>query len=290
MEKTLPKGLSQEDYEVDERDGFVRELVGPWVEQKHRLLRRYVDISGTGVRRNWLRKKNTAGATYIDLYCGPGRVRIRESTQAQDGGPLVAWSEAERTKAAFTSVFIADANAALADAAEKRLLAAGAPVHVEVGEAAATVDRIVSHLNPNALHFAFLDPYSLGALPFEVVQKLARLRRMDILIHVSLQDLSRNLRRYASASASPLDAFAPGWRQAVGDFERSDEHIRGRVFEHWRKLLESVGMKTAEVAELVVGPNNQPLYWLAFVARHDRAMDFWEKIRDLAHQRQSGLF
>jgi len=46
-------------------------------------------------------------------------------------------------------------------------------------------------------------------------------------------------------------------------------------------LLKGLGMDTAEAADLVSGPNNQPLYWLAFVARHRRALEFWQKIRNI---------
>ena len=54
-------------------------------------------------------------------------------------------------------------------------------------------------------------------------------------------------------------------------------------------MLKSAGMDTAEAAELVSGPNNQPLYWLAFAARHPRALEFWEKIRELEPDPQQGL-
>jgi len=112
---------------------------------------------------------------------------------------------------------------------------------------------------------------------------------MDILIHVSVQDLNRNLLRYVSKPTSPLDSFAPNWRDHV-DVNRSIDHMRGRLFEHWRSLLQTIGMSTAEAAELVVGSNNQPLYWLAFAARHKLALSFWEKIRHLEPKGQSDIF
>jgi three-Cys-motif partner protein len=63
-------------------------------------------------------------------------------------------------------------------------------------EADTAVDRIVRDLNPKGLHFAFLDPYNLENLPFSIISRLAKLPRMDMLIHVSISDLQRNLRRY----------------------------------------------------------------------------------------------
>ena len=279
QQTSLPEGLAEGEYELDDQDGMPREIVGEWVRDKHARLQRYVHISGTGVRKQWLKHPSSAGATYIELLSGPGKLRVRNEKAAIDGSPLVAWREAQKTDSAFTEVWVADKDENLVSAAKTRLIRAGANVKSEVGFAIDTVDSIVRRLNPHALHFAFLDPFSLGALPFVVIEKLARLKRMDILIHFSTQDLTRNLRRYINDSDSPLDAFAPGWREKIDDFNRSEDHLRGIIFEHWREKIRGIGMDTAEAAELIVGPTRQPLYWLAFAARHPQALKFWEKIR-----------
>ena len=184
---------------------------------------------------------------------------------------------------------IADAQPAIAEAANVRLVANGAPVSIGVGHAVDTVNRIVERLNKHALHFAFLDPCNLESLPFEVIRKLASLESMDILIHVSIQDLQRNLPRYIRKTESPLDSFVPHWREHV-DVSRAGSYVRPKIFEYWRALLKTVGIETAEAAELVTGSNNQPLYWLAFAARHPRALEFWEKIRDIDGSNQRSLF
>jgi len=285
----LPKDLDQEQYEIDPDDGLPREIVGPWSLEKHERLRRYVDISGVGVRKGWL-KNGTAGATYIDLFSGPGRVRVKTTGQVCDGGPLVAWRQSLDSNAPFTKMFVSDAHPALSAAAAARLRAAGAPVVDLVGEAASTVDAVIKQLNPHGLHFAFLDPFKLGVLPFEIINKLSKLQSMDILVHISAHDINRNLRRYIKRADSPIDLFAPNWRTHAGDLERSADQIRGKILEHWRNLLRSIDMDTAEVHELVTGESRQPLYWLAFVARHPRAHDFWEKIRGIDKGHQGEMF
>lgn len=156
--QSLPGGLDPHDYELDESDYMPRAIVGPWVREKHTLLSRYVTISGTGVRKKWL-KSGTAGATYIDLFSGPGRIRIRETGVALDGSPLVAWRQAQACGAPFTTIFVADADAVLVDAVHQRLTAASAPVESHAAEAGNAVDRIAERLNPYGLHFAFLDPF-----------------------------------------------------------------------------------------------------------------------------------
>jgi three-Cys-motif partner protein len=271
-----------EKYEIDE-DGLLRAIVGPWVRDKHARLQKYVGIS-RAVRRKFVDK---AGATYIDLFSGPGRARIRDTTDVVLGSPLVAWNESLR-ESPFTEVHVCDADSSILNAAAARLRNAGAPVAPEVGPAAQVIDRIISKLNPSGLHFAFLDPYNLESLPFELIRKLAVLERMDILMHVSAYDLQVNLRAYIDRADSPLDSFAPGWRDKV-DTTRPDNLVRPKIMEYWRSLLRQEGMNTTEVHELVVGTNNQRLYWLAFAARHGRAVEFWQKIRAVGESRQASL-
>jgi three-Cys-motif partner protein len=273
--------LDPEKYEPGE-DGLTREIVGPWVRDKHARLEKYVAISRYARRRY----TGGAGATFIDLYCGPGRARIDGTNGVIDGSPLAAWRKSQELGVPFTQIHVADANPELVEAARVRLEKAGAPVFAEALPAIEAVDRIIVKLDPYGLHFAFLDPYNLAAIPFEIIRKLATLKRMDILIHVSAYDLQRNLRQKHMQPGGTLDAFAPGWQKTVGDI-RDQHRVRGKVLEHWRELLRKQGMNTAETHVLVTGPNNQRLYWLAFAARHDLALYFWEQIRDLGPEQLS---
>ena len=86
---------------------------------------------------------------------------------------------------------------------------------MDVGPAEDTAARIVARLNKYGLHFAFLDPFNLDDLPFSVIEAFSRLKRIDMLIHVSAQDLQRNLDAYSMSENGPLDHFAPGWRNVV---------------------------------------------------------------------------
>jgi three-Cys-motif partner protein len=191
----------------------------------------------------------------------------------------VAWKESVRTDTPFSKVFIADNIPPVLKACTKRLEPLGAPLIAEAGEALQTIDRIVAQLDPYGLHFTFLDPYKLESLSFKIIQKLAAFRRMDLLMHVSAYDLQLNLRQYMAREHSPLDDFAPGWRGAVDPQTADDNLIRGKILEHWRNLLKGEGLTTAETHPLVVGQDNQKLYWLAFAAKHELALEFWDKIK-----------
>jgi hypothetical protein len=65
------------------------------------------------------------------------------------------------------------------------------------------------------LHLALLDPYSLGALRFDLLTRLATFERMDILVLISAMVLFRNLEQQSAEDASEFDDFAPAWRDYV---------------------------------------------------------------------------
>ena len=263
-------------------DGLPLDEVGPWAKEKHERLRKYVDIS-RAARRKFTQGRG--GASYIDLYCGTGRAIIRDTGEKIDGSPLVAFKCARDRGVPFTQIHIADASEESCRAAEKRIVSAGGTPTAEIGNADNTVVRIAPKLNPYGLHFAFFDPYNLEDLPFSVIEALCRFKHMDILIHVSAQDLQRNLDAYSMTEDSPLDRFAPGWRSLI-DLKQTQRATRAALMEYWASKIERLGLPPAEHAELVSGPSrNQRLYWLVFVSRHELAKEFWDKIRSLSGQR-----
>jgi three-Cys-motif partner protein len=264
---------------VLEDDGLPVSDAGEWALEKHDRLRRYVDIA-RGVRKGFISK---AGATYIDLFSGSGRSRFPKTGQLIEGSPLVAARKASEGGASFNEIYIADEDATTVAAAESRLGAAGFRSYKASGKADDTVGPIVDRLNPYGLHLAFLDPFSLGDLPFSIIQRLAAVKHMDLLIHVSAQDLNRNLRRYIDDPNGPLDRLSPGWRKVV-NVDEVDRNVRTGIFNHWLGLIRGLDMQPSEGIEKVSGSNNQPLYWLVFVARHERASEFWGKICNVTAQ------
>lgn len=267
-------------------DGLLLDDVGSWVKEKHERLRKYVDIS-RAVRRKFL--QGGGGATYIDLFCGSGRAFIRDTNEKIDGSPLVAFKCACNGGAPFSQIHIADVEEPKVAAAAKRIADAGGTAMTYVGKAEDVATQIVAQLNPYGLHFVFLDPYNLDALPFAVIEILARLRRIDMLIHVSAQDLQRNLHAYTKLDDNRLERFAPGWRQHVG-LDQSRQRIRAALLSYWAGKFETLGLSPAERVELVSGQErNQRLYWLVLVSREKLARDFWEKIGSVSGQRDLPL-
>jgi three-Cys-motif partner protein len=72
---------------VEGDDGLPAEKVGLG-QEKQELLCRYVDIS-RGARSKFL-GPTKAGATYIDVFCGPGRSKIKDTNTFIDGSCVAA--------------------------------------------------------------------------------------------------------------------------------------------------------------------------------------------------------
>src|SRR5947207_15108641 len=87
-------------------DGLPAEEVGAWATEKHNYLKRYLDIS-RATRKKFLGEKK-AGATFIDLFAGTGRARIRETGQWIDGSAVSAWKIGQEGGAPFSEILVGD--------------------------------------------------------------------------------------------------------------------------------------------------------------------------------------
>jgi three-Cys-motif partner protein len=262
---------------VDPSDGLLVDEVGPWAREKHLRLSRYIDVA-RGARAKYVPPRGTGGASYIELFSGPGRSLIEGTSEYIDGSPLVAYRAGLASGVRFSEIYLNDLDIAKADALGARIKAAGGAAVVHSGPADVIIDRVVDAINPSGLHFAFLDPYNLEHLSFDIVEKLSRFRHMDMLVHVSVQDLQRNLDRY-SVSGGVLDKFAPGWRNKV-DPNQAIAPFRAALLEYWLGQIRNLGTMPAQGMQLIVGSKNQRLYWLMFVAAHELAQKLWEAVRD----------
>lgn len=272
-------------------DGHVASEVGSWAVEKHEYLCRYINIS-RATRHKYLPTTNSsdfrAGATYIDLFCGPGRSKIKNSNDWIDGSPIVAWKASQKSGSAFSHIYISDTVEENLMACKKRLESLGAPVTAFRGTALEALIQFQNSIDPYGLHFSFIDPFNLKSLDFSILESLSKLKRMDILIHLSKMDLQRNLSRNLSDLESDFDSFIPGWRNII-DINRGEKYVRNQVVECWVKKVEELGVSIANDTswKLITGKGNQPLYWLMLIAKHELAHKFWEKA---APRMQDDLF
>lgn len=265
----------------DPDDGLVIGEVGRWAVEKHERLERYIQAS-RGARAKFLPPVGRGGATYIELYSGAGRSLITGTSQIIDGSALVAFNAGCKSGHPFSAIHLSDLEAQNSSAVSQRIAGAGGKVTSYFGEASATVDKVMRSINPYGLHLAFLDPFSLGQLPFSVIERMLRVQRMDMIIHVSLQDLQRNFDLH-SRLGGVFEAFAPGWRDAV-DVNQSTAALRAAFIEYWLKMIRALGTQPATGIPLVVGENNQRLYWLVFLSSSPLGQRLWNDVQNLSGQ------
>jgi three-Cys-motif partner protein len=204
--------MAKKAVKLDPGDSLIVSEVGPWASEKHARVKRYIEIA-SATRKKYVPPPSWhAGAAYIELFSGPGRSLIRGTKRIIDGSPLVAFKAAQAS-VPFTEMHFNDFDAQKSSAVDARIRALGGTPICYSDPADVAVDKIVAAVNPSGLHFAFLDPYNLEGLSFDIIRKLSKLK-VDMLIHVSVQDLQRNLDDY-SKQGGVFDTFAPGWKAHV---------------------------------------------------------------------------
>jgi three-Cys-motif partner protein len=250
-------------------DGLIVETVGSWAVEKLKIVTDYVYASG-GARKKYL----GTGAAYIDPFCASGRSLIRGTAKFIDGSPAAAFKRALESPARFTSVNISDAD-------EELLKRMGAPVRPVAGPASKAMPKIVQSLDQYGLHLAFLDPYNLGALSFDLFEELSKLKHIDVIAHVSVSDLQRNAARYADEDYDQFDKFAPGWRDRVSA-DMTKAAFRAAIVKYWSDQVTALGLPQAKHWELIRGDQGQRLYWLILLAKHELAHGLWAKVSSAA--------
>lgn len=259
-----------------DRDPLPMSEVGAWVREKHGYLVRYI-VTSRAARAKYLAPRGQGGATYIDLFCGPGKSVVRQTQDIVDGSAIAAWRASVKSGAPFSRIYVCDSDRGNVEACVARLRQLGAPVTGYCLPASDAVVRVANDLKvkfPYGLHFAFIDPFSLEALEFKLIEQLAELKRIDLLIHLSAMDLQRNLSAHLVASDTRWDGFAPGWRTSV-DLLGSQVEVRRRMVEYWRQKISQLGLWPSTEQRLVTGDKGQPLYWLLMAARHALPLEFW---------------
>ena len=94
--------------DAQDDDLYYEDGVGPWVEDKHRLVSLYETLFSTGMKRKWDMR------VYIDLYSGPGMVRVRGTGKFLWGSPLLAL----QVKDPFDKFIFCESNGLALDAIE----------------------------------------------------------------------------------------------------------------------------------------------------------------------------
>jgi three-Cys-motif partner protein len=252
--------------------------VGPWVaEDKHRLLVTYIDAARAAARKGF------AQWIYIDPFCGPGRMQTEGELGTRPGGAVVAWRQSQTSGTPFGKILIGDIAQDKVDACAERLRALGAPVESFVGPAEKTVLRMIGAVPRGSLCLAYIDPYNLALLAHPMLAALAKLRKIDFVVHFSTMDLYRNVDMELDPKRARFDIVSPGWRQRVEPSNKSN--LADRMFADWSLQVQALGFEFSEAMPLIKNTRHDEIYKLAFFASHDLPRRLWSDVaRDDNHR------
>ena len=248
------------------------EGVGRWVpNEKHTLLAKL--LGGTrSARAKWGER------ILIDPFCGPGRLLVEGESRTRDGGTVVAWRQSRASGVPFTKVLVGDIDAERVSACESRLRALGAPVQAFVGPAVETTKQMVRQVPKRSLALAYIDPYNLEFLSFEIIKALSFLEHVDFVVHFSTMDLQRNVVMELDDARARFDDAAPGWRVNISVKTLSKPELRQAFFVYWMKLISDLGFAFSKEKPLVRGDRNEPLYRLVSFRRHAFPNKIWDEV------------
>ena len=271
-------------------DGLQMRESGAWVAQKLDYLGRYIGAFEAAMHGKF------GNRAYLDLFCGPGKCRDRDSGDVYLGSPLVALT----TPFPFTRYCFVDMEATAINALEQRCGHSGlaSRVSCRVDDANAVLHSIIPEIEgTRSLNLAFLDPEGLE-LAWETVAALAALPRVDLIIHYPQMGLNRYMpTAHAQSTPTDIDRFFGGdeWR-AIYERHRSgeDSFLHRQLIDHYKSKLAGVGYfqalseDEAGFEPPMVNEKGVPLYRLLFASKHPLGGDLWRKItsKDVHGQRR----
>jgi three-Cys-motif partner protein len=248
------------------------EGVGRWVpEMKHTYLAKYVEAT----RRA---REKYRHRIFVDLFCGPGRIQVKDEQITRHGGAQIAWQHSKLDHVQFTSCLVGDLDEKRVSACGQRLIALGAPVKSFPGPAESTVDQVLKEIPQSALCLVYLDPYNLQYLSFSIIEKLSRLKRVDFAIHFSTMDLRRNVLIEYNPERARFDLAAPGWRDHIDPNAFVKGDADEAFFEYWCSLVTALGFTISQRIPLIRDDGNRPLYHLVFFSRHPLPNKIWGEV------------
>lgn len=247
-------------------DGLPVRNVGNWTFDKLFYLRRYCHMFNGGMKNMWPVR------TYVELFSGPGRLRVRETGEEIDGSPLVAL----KTREPFTRVYFNDLNEQVIEALKVRTQDfSNINVDFYALDCNVAVRHIVEQLPRSSLDLVFVDPTN-WQISFESVRLLALRRHLDLII--TFHD--GGIKRAFESAPEALDQFMDGaeWRLKYAQSLKRGERQGARVLlDSYEDKLRNVGFTQFIDHIPITNSRNAIMYHLVFASRHPRAAYFWKE-------------
>ncbi len=274
-------------------DGLPVQCVGPWAENKYFFLDRYIDATRAA------RKKYTdnGNSVFIDMFTGPGRCAVRDEDRETDGGCLRVLNY---TGTPFSEHHLMDIEETNIDALKIRLKNRS-DCHFEIGDSNALTQSLQDILLTKSYryHFAYMDPFGPEGLKWSTIEALARLPRIDLLIHFPIGPIRRNLKHWLpQAETTILDEFLGTRKWRDRPTELGGGHLSTVLLDIYKTQLITAGFPEAGVAVgdlpmtaiSIKNTLDVPLYLLVLASKHGLAQKIWNSITKKMPDGQRALF
>ncbi len=264
-------------------DRLLTPEVRPWTVEKYRILGIFNRIFSTGMKKSWDCR------TYIDLFAGAGRAKVKGTNKILAGSPLLALDVPDP----YDKYIFCEKDEKRLDALKDRVnrVKESRPnvdvtfVDVDCNE---KIDEICDAIpkTRSVLSFCFMDPYNIG-IHFETVRRLSQ-HRMDFLILLAIgMDAHRNKRDHRRIGLCLGD---DNWMEEWEETERSGERFPNYFASKYASQMMTLGY--LDTSRETMHPvrsdkNNLPLYHLAFFSKHPLGHKFWEEARKYGIGQQS---
>ncbi len=248
--------------------------VGNWSQKKYKLVGKYCDIFTSGMRNKW-------NLVYIDLFCGPGFVKNKQSGAIMKNSALIAMS----LKHKFDYYALNDFKKANCLALEARIKKAHPDINYKIFnlDANERIDEIIKDIpqfdnSKPDLFFCFLDPFSLN-LNFDTVKSLANLQSDFLILHALQMDARRNVVKYHEQENETVQNFLGDkqWRKKYINKKYVQKDFTKFLSEEYDSSMGTLGYEPAK-KEIIKNSQGNGIYYLAFYSKHSRGLDFFEKI------------
>lgn len=255
---------------------------GDYAKDKLTILDGYINRFTTAMKDKEWRSLN-----YIDLQAGPGKNRFSPSADIMLGSPLLALS----TRFCFDKLFFVEINPQAFYALQARVAASdqGDRVTLFDGDCNIAVDKIVADIKQMdkqflegkwpCLNLAFLDPEGLE-VEWKTVEKLASLKRMDLIINFSTSGITRYAGQAVEHKGDQIiDKFfgTQEWRPIYERYRHRDNSvIRRELIDFYLSRLTDKGYVNTDRQELEFkNRRNVQIYTMIFASKHELGIRFW---------------
>lgn len=261
-------------------DGLKTPEIGPWSDVKYKLIGKYAAIFNSGM------KNIIPNRIYVDLFCGAGYAKIKDTNRTIFTSALIALSLPDPFTKYIFSEFDQEKLEALKVRVKRHFPNKYDQVVFIQGDSNKNIDEIKKHVpdytvTNKVLTFCFVDPFSLN-LHFNTIRSLGE-KRVDFLILMALQmDAKRNLEKYLEENNSKINLFLGevNWRQQFVRSGYSASDFTKYLSDTYDSKMKQLGyLEPPEKHRIKAFSTYLPLYYLAFYSKHERGNEFWKKIK-----------